>query len=260
MERPSEATEYQTRLLRCSIEVEHSRSYWKHVQQAATEGTAEVAFNRYWFGARSMPRVELLLTNFRERFDAFPPALQVLHRWNSLDSVERRVICHWHLQLADRLYRKFTGNWLVKQRRQSRTAVVRDSVVHWIEDIVPRRWSLSTRIRFAQRLVHAAVEAGLLKGKRDPRQLQIPRVSDEALTYILYLLRGIRFQGSLPDNPYLLSVGISGSNMERRLRALPAFRFCKQGDLFEFDWRHDGLWDWADATILKNECQLRGTA
>ena len=260
MERPSEATEYHTRLLRCSIEVEHSRAYWQHVEDAATDETAKLAFSEYWFVRRSMPRVEVLLTNFRERFDAFPPALRVLHRWNAMDAVTRRVICHWHLQLADRLYREFTGDWLVDRRASGRTEVTRDLVVRWIDELVPERWVTSTRIQFARRLLHSAAESGLLKGARDPRQLQIPRVSDEALTYILYLLRGIQFQGSLPDNPYLASVGITGRDMERRLRALPAFRFRKQGDLFEFGWTYEGLLEWADATILKGEFQLKGTA
>ena len=225
MERPAEATEYQTHLVRCPIEVEHSRSYWQHVEDSATDATAKVAFSEYWFGARSMPRVEVLLTNFRNRFDAFPPSLRVLHRWSAIDAATRRVICHWHLQLADRLYREFTGGWLVDRRTNGRTELTRDPVVHWIEELVPQRWVTSTRMKFARRLLHSAAESGLLKGALGPRQMQIPRVSDEALTYILYLLRGIQFQGSLPDNPYLASVGITGRDMVRRLRALPAFRF-----------------------------------
>ena len=160
----------------------------------------------------------------------------------------------------DRLYREFTGGWLVDRRTNGRTEVTRDLVVRWIEELAPERWVTSTRIQFARRLLHSAAETGLLKGARDPRQLQIPRVSDEALTYILYLLRAIQFQGSLPENPYLASVGITGRDMERRLRALPAFRFRRQGELFEFGWRHDGLLEWADATVLNGECQLRGTA
>jgi len=260
MERSSESNQYHTRLLGCSIEVEHARSYWKHVEQLTAEDVTKTAFSEYWFGARSKSRVQLLLTNFRERFDAFHPALQVLHRWTQIDAQSRRVICHWHLQLADRLYREFTGRWLVERRLSGRTEVARDLVVRWIGELTSDRWMTSTRIQFARRLLYSASEAGLLQGKRDARQLQTPRVSDEALTYLLYLLRDIQFEGSLPENPYLASVGISGRDLERRLRALPSFRFRKQGDLFEFGWMYDGLLEWAEATVLSGEEQLRETA
>jgi len=261
MERPSEAVEYHTHLLRCSIEIEHTRAYWQHVDEAASAGTAEAAFSEFWFGARSMPRVEVLLTNFRERYDAFPPSLQVLHGWNNIDPTTRRVICHWHLQLADRLYREFTGRYLVHRVQSGRTDVSRDLVVRWIEQQAPDRWTTSTRIQFSRKLLYSASNAGVLKGSRDPRQLQFPRVSDDALTYLFYLLRGVQFEGTLTDNPYVASVGITGREVERRLRTLPAFRFRKQGDLVEFGWRFDGLYEWAEATVLRNgDAQLRGTA
>jgi len=47
----------------------------------------------------------------------------------------------------------------------------------------------------------AARSAGLVKGLKDPRQLLFPRVGDDALTYLLYLLRGATFGGSLLNNP-----------------------------------------------------------
>ena len=260
MDRPSEAVEYHTRLLQCSIEVEHSREYWQHVEHSATVETAQTAFTEYWFGARSMPRVDRLLTNFRERFDQFPPSLFVLHRWKAMDAVTRRLICHWHLQLADRLYREFTGVYLVERAGSGRTDVTRDLVVRWIEQLVPERWTLSTRIQFARKLLFSAVESGLLKGSRDPRQFQTPRVSDDALTYILYLLRTVRFQGTLTSNPYLRSVGLSVDDLERRLRALPACRLRRQGELSEFTWNYDGLIEWAEDAILRNDRMLRETA
>jgi hypothetical protein len=53
MERPSETVEYHTRLLKCSLEIEHSRAYWQHVGNSASSDTAQIAFSEYWFGARS---------------------------------------------------------------------------------------------------------------------------------------------------------------------------------------------------------------
>lgn len=260
MDRPAESGEYHARLLKSPIEVEHARAYWRHVDGTSTDDKAAAAFSEYWFGARSMPRVEVLLAAFREQFDAYPPCLRVLNRWANMDSGTRRIICHWHLQLSDRLYREFTGQYLVDRVDRGRTDVTRDRVVKWIESVAPERWSTSTRIQFARRLLFSAAESGLLKGSRDPRQLQIPRVTDEALTYLVYLLRGVQIQGSLIDNPYFTSIGLRGRELERRLRALSALRFKKQGDLLEFGWQFDGLYEWAEASVLNREQQLRGTA
>jgi hypothetical protein len=260
MDRPSEATEYHTRLLKCSLEVEHCRAYWQHVEWAASGETAQIAFAEYWFGARSKPRVSLLLANLRERFDQFPPALAVLHRWNSMDAGTRRLICHWHLQLADRLYREFTGGYLVQRAVAGRTDVTRDLVVRWIDQLAPERWTTSTRIQFARKLLYSATEAGLLKESRGPRQLQNPRVGDDALGYILHLLRSIHFQGTLTQNPYLSSLGIGADDLQRRLRALPAIGFRRQGELFEFAWTYHTLDHWAEATVLNTDRRLRGTA
>ena len=44
MQRPSEATEYHTRLQKCSLEVEHCRAYWQRVERSADDDTAQVAF------------------------------------------------------------------------------------------------------------------------------------------------------------------------------------------------------------------------
>jgi len=35
----------------------------------------------------------------------------------------RRVICHWHLQLTDPLYRSFTGGYLAERRAGTRPEV-----------------------------------------------------------------------------------------------------------------------------------------
>ena len=172
----------------------------------------------------------------------------------------RRLICHWHLQLADRLYREFTGGYLVDRAGAGRTDVTRDLVVRWIGQRAPERWTTPTRIQFARKLLYSATEAGILTGSRGPRQLQMPRVTDDALGYILYLLRSIGFRGTLTNNPYLASVGIGAAELERRLRAFPACGLRRQGDFFEFTWKYDSLTDWADSTVLTMDCRLRGTA
>lgn len=247
-DRPREVTQVHTRLLKCALEIEDLRAYWAHA--GGTEPpTAQRAFKEYWFGAKSMARVEVLLANARLRFDAFPPALEILHRWPHMSPDTRRAICHWHLQLADPLYRAFTGDYLAKRRADGRDTVTRDSVVEWVAEQGPGRWTLSTRIQFASKLLSSAHAAGLVAKTRDPRPLALPRISDEALEYLIYLLREVALHGTLLENPYLASVGLEGPFLAARLRTLPGLTFSRQGDLLDIGWRYPDLRAWGQANL-----------
>ena len=260
---PRESTALHTRLLKCALEVEDSRAYWANAgrAQACLQGTngsakkkgkpvsAKSAFDEYWFGAKSLARIEVLLANLRARFDAFPPSLAVLGRWADMTPETRRAICHWHVQLADPLYRAFTGEYLVERREGGRAEVTRDLVASWVGEHGASRWTMATRIQFASKLLSAAYAAGLLSSNRDPRPIVVPRIPDEALEYLLYLLRGVRFEGSLLQNPYLASVGLEGGMLDERLRGLPGLSFSRQGDLVDFGWRHSDLLSWADGRL-----------
>lgn len=255
---PQEATQVHTWLLKCGLEVEDARAYWLHAE--ADHGvTARRAFEEYWFGARSLSRVEDLLAVLRARFDAFPSALATLRRWPQMMPETRRSICHWHLQLADPLYRSFSGDYLVMRRGGARPQVTRDLVVDWVGHFGGGRWAMSTRIQFASKLLSAAYAAGLVATKRDPRPLVVPTVSDEALEYLIYLLRGVRFEGTLLDNPYLGSMGLEGWYLRERLRGLPGLDFDRQADLVAFEWRHPNLDAWADANLPQHH-DVRQTA
>ncbi len=282
---PGESTAVHTRLLKCALEIEDSRAYWAnagraHVptaeanagdprahapapnDSANTNGkavSAKNAFDEYWFGARSLARIEVLLANLRARFDAFPPSLSVLGRWTDMAPETRRAVCHWHVQLADPLYRAFTGEYLVERREGARAEVTRDLVASWVGEHGASRWTMATRIQFASKLLSAAYAAGLLSSNRDPRPIVAPRIPDEALEYLLYLLKGIRFEGSLLQNPYLASVGLEGGMLDERLRDLPGLSFSRQGDLVDFGWRHTDLLSWADARLgHRNEALCKG--
>jgi hypothetical protein len=249
--RPSEVTEVHTRLLRCSLELEPSRAYWRHAGQGEAI-TAERAFEGYWFGARSLARARVLMANMRARFDAYPSGLEVLRRWPDIDLDTRRAIGHWHLQLSDPLYRAFTGDFLVVRHQQQQARVRRDGVIHWVDQQGPGRWSMATRIQFASKVLTAAHAAGLVVGIRDPRPLSFPAVTDQALTYVLYLLREVDFEGTLLHNPYLASVGLSGSALEGRLRGLAALSFARQGSVYELAWSHSSLTEWAAAALASS--------
>jgi hypothetical protein len=256
MTRPAEVTAVHTRILRCTLGVPDARAYWgapdSAPDAAPTAGRADRAFKEYWFGARSHARVEVLLTNMRVRFDAYPEALSVLRAWPDMEPATRAVICHWHLQLADPLYRAFTGDFLAQRRApalgEGRLEITLARAVAWVGEQDSGKWTMSTRIQFASKLLSAAAEAGLVGSRRDPRPLRLPRVPDDALLYALHLLRGIDIAGTLLDNPYLTSVGLDGDALSARLRTLPGVRYARQGTIVDLEWEHESLPTWFAAT------------
>jgi hypothetical protein len=253
--KPAEVTDVHTRILRLALGVEESRSYWEHSagDEAAPRGTARdralVAFEQRWFGSKSLERVRFLLSSFTERYDAYPEALGVLQRWRSMEALERQVVCHWHLQLSDPLYRRFTGEFLVARRALRDPKVDRDIALRWVKNEFPDRWSEATCVQFASKLLSAASEAGVISPKRDPRALLLPKVSDLALAYLMHLLRSVTFAGTLTENLYLASVGLSGGFVDQRLRALPGLSFRRMGQLTELDFQAPTLGAWAEATL-----------
>lgn len=253
MTRPAETTQPHTRILKCALEVDDARAYWEHTD-GSLPVSAKRAFDEYWFGARSLARVNVLVSNFRHRFDAFPPCLSVLHRWTGMSPDTRKLICHWHLQLSDPIYRVMTGEVFPSRRDAGHGEVTRDLMVRWIgEHAATHRsehaapWTMATRIQFASKLLSSALAAGLVTSRRDPRPLAFPRVPDDALEYLLYLLRGVDFEGRLGDNPYLRSLGFDAAMLADRLRTSRSVQLRRAGDLHDFTWAHDGLDAWADA-------------
>jgi hypothetical protein len=251
---PAEVAEVHTRLLKCALCVDESRAYWLQSQgrPAESDGTrAALAFEQSWFGVKSMPWVTVLVNNLRLRFDAYPEALAVLGQWREMSPDIRRLICHWHLQLTDPLYRAFTGQYLVRRRESLRASVDRHTVIRWVEDQGPGRWTVSTRTQFGTRLLSCAREAGLVVGRKDPRELVFPRVPDDALAYLLHLLRAVRFAGTMLENPYLASVGLVGGALADRLRTLEAVHYTRVGDLHDFEWPAEDLTAWAEQSVLR---------
>jgi len=239
----AEATELHTRLVNYALHIDDARAYWE--RRSSENGvTARKAFDEFWFGARSLRRTNLIIGNMRARFDAFPRSLSVLGDWKGMAPETRRLICHWHLQLADPLYREFTGSLLPDRRDEGREQVTRDWLARWVSEKGEGRWGTATCLKFASKLLSAALSAGLVAERRDPRRIVIPRVPDDALEYLLYLLRDVRFDGTLLQNPFLRSVGLEGRDLERRLGGLPGLNFRRQGDLVDFGWRYRGLEEW----------------
>ena len=104
----------------------------------------------------------------------------------------------------------------------------------------------------ASKLLSTAFAAGLVGGRRDPRPLVFPRINNDALSYLLHLLREVEFEGTLVDNPYLRSVGLEGSTLAARLRSLPTLRYRRTGDVIDFGWRHPSLAAWAEHDLFSH--------
>src|SRR4030095_2462597 len=130
--------------------------------------------------------------------------------------------------------------------------------VGWVGRQGPERWTMSTRIQFASKLLSAAYSAGLVGSNRDPRPLVVPRIGDDALEYLLYLLREVEFAGTLLKNPYLASVDLAGPLLEDRLRSLPGIEFRGQGDLHDFGWRYPSLTQWAHVNFAAHGSRIDG--
>jgi hypothetical protein len=244
----SEATEVHTRILRLALGVEEARAYWANVDPSVPPGPRALrAFEQRWFGPKTLDRVKTLLPYLAFRYDAFPEALAVLRRWRDMEPATRQVICHWHVQLTDPIYRRFTGELLIERRTLKEPKVDRPAVARWLRQTWPDRWAEATLTQFASKLLSAASEAGLVSPKRDPRALLFPKIPDHAIAYLLHLLRGVRFEGSLLENPYVASVGLGDGFLDQRLKAIPGITLRRMGKLVELDWAHPTLTAWAEA-------------
>jgi len=243
----AEIVQFHTRLLRVSLAAEESHSYWQHYRAEISGDLQEqIAFEERWFGSKSMERTRLLLKEFAQRYNAYPDALAVLHQWQPRDPIARRNLCHWHLQFVDPIYRAFTDTYLVQRRSLAEPTINRDTVGRWVsQQIGKNRWSPATLSRMATGLIAVAAASGLCTTKAGERMLIYPQVSDIALEYWLYFLRHATFSGTLLDNPYLRSVGLTEGFLETRLQRLSSISFRRMGDLIDFGWKYSNLASWA---------------
>ena len=69
--------------------------------------------------------------------------------------------------------------------------------------------------------------------------MRAPDVPDEALAYLLHLLREIDFEGTLLDNPYVRSVGLNPDSIDKALQ-----RLGKRQDQPVEDWMTPSFSQW----------------
>ena len=227
------------------LAVEDSYAYWTRLDRSIPLiERPRVAFEQRWFGTKSEARVKTLLSDMVERFDAYPEALELLQALGTIPAKLRPLLCHLHTQLADPIYRRFSGELLPQRRERGLLAIDRTTVARWVESLEPGRWSAATSMKFASNLLATALEAGLIAGRRDPRKAVSPVVPDVVIGYALYLLRGVAIEGSLTDNPYLRSLGVTSGGFRAVGGRIPGIQYAELGGAFELVFDAPGLVAW----------------
>ena len=135
-------------------------------------------------------------------------------------------------------------DFVPERRSQGYSALDRTIAARWVERVAPERWSATTSLKFASNMLSTAAEAGIIKGRKDPRQLTVVAVPDAAIGYALYLLRTVDYAGTLSENPYLRSLGIDGGLFPLALARVPGIRYRALGGVHEVDWRYPSLAEW----------------
>jgi RNase P/RNase MRP subunit POP5 len=229
------------------LAVDDASAYWRHVDTSVSlSERAHVAFKQRWFGTKSEARVRTIVSTMSQRFDAYPEALALLHRFGGIPAGMRTIVCHLHTQLADPVYRGFVGGFLPHRRDEGRATVDRATVARWVERSHPNRWSPATCTKFASNLLATAHDAGIVRERRDPRQLAVAAVPLISVGYALYLLRGIRIDGSLTENPYLRSLGLNTAALSRLGSRVPGVRVADFGGAADITFDEPTLTAWGD--------------
>jgi hypothetical protein len=246
---PCEEVSFHHRIQKLTLAIEESRIYWTHMRpNLPAREENRLAFEGRWFGAKSPARILVLMADFRARYATFRSAHAILQRLRSADPQTRQLICHLHLQLADPFYREFTGQWLA-ERRDVGVMVDVHAVRRFVLARNPRGWSPSTCNQVARKLLAAAAEAGLVTPGPDPRLPTLPTLTDQALGYMLHLLRETTIGKPIFANDYLSSLGLKGLFVQSRLNALPWIRVLSAGNLTTIEWQFDSLGQWAEANL-----------
>lgn len=194
-----------TGLLRLGLAVPASRIYW----QKAGRGLEIENRQESWYPKLSADRERYLLRQMQRRFPKPWPAEIV-----SRPTLTAGLVCHWHLQLTDPLYRHYTGDYLLKCWSSGTPTVSLEGTVAWVEKCsLTADWKPNTVRRLASGLMSSAAAAGLCdsRGRRE-RELRLPVVTAADLQYLNDLLdRAL----SLGDRSfYKVSVGLTDEGNE----------------------------------------------
>jgi hypothetical protein len=170
------------------LQVDASMRFWSHVQ--AGESAAERrrrAAQEGWYPELSEARLKYLLSELEKRFPQ--SSLPALQAWSPEGERQAPLVCHWHLQCSDPLYRDFTSSYLVRLWARPDHGLSVAEVDAWLAARAPDRgWSATTRRRLASGLLGAAAEAGLLKGSGRKKEVRTVNVDAASMGYLRSVL------------------------------------------------------------------------
>lgn len=203
-----EVSTHHTGLLRLGLAPSHSVTFWTRAKEdLSVDELCRLAAKQDWFGNLTSSRLRYLVAQLQKRFPY--PARELLGFQPRPEQAQDTLVCHWHLQLTDPLYRDYTSRYLIGCWSGPTTSVSIDSSAQWVKrQPSTRKWASNTQRRMASGLLSAATEAGLVaRTGRNERELKLPPVSAEDLGYLDGLLRTA---GVKNREAYLVSVGKSG--------------------------------------------------
>ncbi len=207
-------TSEHTGLLRMGLEVEASRLFWTQANNLETSRARRArAQAEGWYPDFSEARLRYVLAELERRFP--PAARTALRAWRP--EQQSALVCHWHLQWSDPLYRDFTSSYLVTAWAMPHHGVGVSDVEGWL---FQRRthldWSPSTRRRLASGLLGAATEAGFLSGNGRRRELRTVSVDRTSLAYLRAFLAE---QENEPAGEEIFLSGTVGTSSDVRPRS-----------------------------------------
>jgi len=197
-----------TGLLRLGLALPQSVIFWQRATQDSTlKALQEQAVTEHWFDGLSDARTRYIVGQLSKRFPY--EARRELGFGKGLEPRQAQLICHWHLQLTDPVYRRFTSEYLLSRWTSPHASVELEGVIKWVSGLpLAKDWKTVTVRRMGSGLLSAATEAGLCQGSgKKEKVLRVPPVEPEDKRYLLSLLSGAGASTSL--SMYLSSVGQS---------------------------------------------------
>ena len=151
-----------TGLLRLGLATAYSVIFWSRAtEDIPAAEIARTAEEQGWFGDISSSRVRYVVRQLQKRFPY--PARKLLGFQPRAGSGQDALVCHWHLQLNDPLYRHYTSHYLLGCWSGPTTSVTLDGTEQWVRGRPSaREWKANTQRRMASGLMSAATEAGLI--------------------------------------------------------------------------------------------------
>ena len=202
-----------TGLLRLGLALPQSVIFWERAaEETAVKALQDQAVAQQWFDGLSDTRTRYIIGQLSKRFPF--EARRALAFGEGLEPHQAQLRCHWHLQLTDPIYRRFTSEYLFNCWTSPHASVELEGVITWVSGLpLAKDWKKVTVRRMGSGLLSAATEAGLCQGSgKKEKALRVPRVEPEDRDYLRNLLSQAEASASL--SLYLRSVGQSMEESE----------------------------------------------